>query len=345
MNEMYHVIMAGGIGSRFWPMSRKNKPKQFLNLFENDNLLNLTYKRLMQVTTPERIIIITSFKYKEKIKNQFKDIPVGNIIYEPSPKNTAPAIYLSAKYIYSLDNNASVAIYPADHFIENNSQFCKIINNISKFINNNSNSIITIGIEPNYPSTSYGYINCEDNKEEVFLKINQFLEKPNSHKAKELIKEKNNLWNSGMFFSKAKTLIDEIDCFIPEIKVLFDSLDTINAYENIWDRMPKISIDYGVMEKTNKAFCIKGTFNWSDLGTWVALYDLLEKDDNGNVHKGNVIDFDSSNNLIISNNKLTSVVGLSNIAIINLDDATLVIDLFRSEEVRKIIDQLDEKYK
>ena len=148
-----------------------------------------------------------------------------------------------------------------------------------------------------------------------------------------------------MFFSNAKTLIDEIDCFIPEIKVLFDSLDTINAYENIWDRMPKISIDYGVMEKTNKAFCIKGTFNWSDLGTWVALYDLLEKDDNGNVHKGNVIDFDSSNNLIISNNKLTSVVGLSNIAIINLDDATLVIDLFRSEEVRKIIDQLDEKYK
>ena len=345
MSKMYHVIMAGGIGSRFWPMSRKDKPKQFLNLIENESLLNLTYKRLLELTTPEYILIITSTKHKEKIKNHFNDIPEHNIIYEPSPKNTAPAIYLSAKHIYNLDQNASMAIYPSDHFIDDKNKFCEVVNNISSFINSNPESILTIGIKPHYPSTSYGYINFDDSKDNNVFKVNQFLEKPNSNKAKQLLDEKNNLWNSGMFFAKVSTLIDEIDTYIPEMKNLFDSLDSISMYGEIWEQMPKISIDYAVMEKTSKAFCIKGTFSWSDLGTWVALYDLLEKDSNGNVEIGNVISFDSSNNLIISNKKLTSVVGLNNVAIINLDDATLVIDLSKSEEVRKIIDQLDEKYK
>jgi len=345
MNKMYHVIMAGGVGSRFWPMSRKDKPKQFLNLIENDNLLNLTYKRLLKLTTPEYVIIITSKKHKEKIKDQFKDIPNDNIIYEPSPKNTAPAIYLSAKYIYNLDCNASMAIYPADHFIDDDNKFCDVINDISFFINNNPQSILTIGINPNYPSTSYGYINFDYSNDKNIFEVNQFLEKPDIDKAKQLIKEKNNLWNSGMFFAKVGTLINEINTYVPEIKALFDTIDDITIYDKVWEQMPKISIDYAVMEKTKKAFCIKSTFSWSDLGTWVALYDLLEKDKNGNVQRGNVISIDSSNNLIISNKKLTSVVGLNNVAIINLDDATLVIDLFRSEEVRKIIDQLDEKYK
>ena len=160
-----------------------------------------------------------------------------------------------------------------------------------------------------------------------------------------MIEGGDNLWNSGMFFAKAKTMLDEIDLYIPEIKILYQKIKSIKEYENIWDEMPKISIDYSVMEKTNKAYCMGATFDWSDLGTWMSLYSLLKKDSKGNVHKGNVISFDSSNNLIISNTKLTSVVGLNNVAIINLDDTTLIIDLFKSEEVRNIMDKLDEKYK
>ena len=345
MVKMYHIIMAGGIGSRFWPMSRKNKPKQFLNLINNDNLINLTYKRLLNFSDPSQIVIITSQEYQNKIKKQFPDIPANNIIYEPSPKNTASAIYLAAKYICSLDENASMGVYPSDHFIKKENKFTDTINRISHFLDNKLNSIITIGIDPNFPSTSYGYINFDHKKNEEIFKVNKFLEKPNFKKAESLISEKNNLWNSGTFFSKAKTLINEVDLYVPDFKRLYAKIDSFMDYKKIWDEMPKISIDYAVMEKTTEAYCIKGTFDWTDLGTWVALYGLLQKDQNGNAYQGNIISFDSSNNLIISKNKLTSVVGLNNVAIINLDDATLVIDLFKSEEVRNIIDLIDERYK
>ena len=345
MEQMYHIIMAGGIGSRFWPMSRKNNPKQFLNLINNDTLINLTYKRLLNFSTPQKIIIITSQEYKSKIQKQFPDIPKNNIIYEPSPKNTAPAIYLAAKYVYSLDKNASIGVYPSDHFIKDENQFTNTINKISEFIDKELSSIITIGIKPNFPSTSYGYINFYQQSNEEIFTVNNFLEKPDLNKAKDLIKEKNNLWNSGMFFSNVNTLIKEIDFYVPELKEIYSKINSFLDYANVWEQMPKISIDYAVMEKTSKAYCIKGSFDWTDLGTWVALYGLLQKEKNGNVHQGNIISFDSSNNLIISKNKLTAVVGLSNVAIINLEDTTLVMDLYKSEEVRNIINLVDEKYK
>ena len=175
MKKMYHIIMAGGIGSRFWPMSRQNNPKQFLNLINNNNLINLTYKRLLNLSNPDKIIIITSSEYKSKIQKLFPDVPSNNIIYEPSQKNTAPAIYLAAKYVYSLDENASIGVYPADHFIKDDIQFSKTINNISNFLNKELNSIITIGIKPSFPSTSYGYINFNKHSNEEIFTVNNFL--------------------------------------------------------------------------------------------------------------------------------------------------------------------------
>ena len=339
---MYHVIIAGGIGSRFWPMSTKDKPKQFLNLLGKDSLIKSTYNRLLKISDREKILIVTSEKYKGHIKEQIPEIDKSNIIYEPSPKNTAPAIYLALKYINRYDKNSIIGVYPSDHYIQYEDKFYEAINKVITFIENNDKSIVTLGIEPDYPSTGYGYIKIRQRKDEIH-KVNCFIEKPNLDKAKLLIKDINNLWNSGMFFFRSKTMINEIDKFLPEINNLYMQTDSIFDLRKIWDKMPNKSIDYAVMEKTDKAYCIKTSIGWSDLGTWLALYDLLNKDKSKNAIRGNVTTYNASNNLIISENKQTAVIGLDNIAVINIKDKTLVIDLSKSEDVKHILQSLTKK--
>ena len=340
---MYHVIIAGGVGSRFWPMSTKENPKQFLNLIGDKSLIRLTYERLLKIAVPNKILIVTSTKYKSHISSQLPEIPESNIIFEPSPKNTAPAIYIVTQFINTLEKNSVVGVYPADHYIQNENKFIDSINNIEQFILKGDKSIVTMGIEPTYPSTSYGYININNEKNEEICKVSDFIEKPNIDKANRLIQNKNNLWNSGMFFFRSETMLSEIHRFIPKIKDLYSKIKSVNDINVIWDQMPSDSIDYSVMEKTDKAYCFKcGDIGWSDLGTWMAIYDLLDKDNNNNVIKGSgdVTVHNSFNNLIIGENKQTSVVGMNNVAIINLEDKTLVIDLSKSEDVRHIIKKI-----
>ena len=350
MNKMYHVIMCGGIGSRFWPMSTTKTPKQFLKLVDNKSLLRLTVDRLLEISDAKNIILVTSGKYKNLISDDLPEIPNENILCEPSPMNTTPAIYLASKFIGLKDTNATVGVYPADHYIKNVDIFKNNINEINEFINNNVDSICTLGIKPSYPSTSYGYINCEVREDNKICKVSSFKEKPNLESAKELIKKDNFVWNSGMFFFNVSTMINEIDTYQPEIKELYATIDynqnnLLDKINLIWDKMPKISIDYAVMEKSNDIYCMKSEFGWSDLGTWVSLYELLDKDANNNVHKGNILNHDAKNNLVISDNQLVSVVGLDNIGVINHNGKILVIDLEKSEEVRHIISQLDNKDK
>ena len=338
---MYHVIIAGGVGSRFWPMSTVENPKQFLKLVEDKSLISLTYDRLLNISSKDNIFIITSNRYQKQIKEQIPDIKSENIIYEPCPKNTAPAIYLACKYILEIDENATIGVYPADHYIKNSEQLYSTIGTIGNFINNNKQSIVTIGLIPTYPSTSYGYININQTKTNKVVKVNQFIEKPSFENASQLIKEENNLWNSGMFFFKAQKMLNELDEYVPEMKKLFSNIQSLDEINKIWDKLPSESIDYAVMEKTKESYCIKSSLEWSDLGTWLALYSLLDKDENNSVIKGNVITHDSSDNLIISNDKLTAVVGLDNVAVINLKDRTLVINLEKSEDVRNILKNIN----
>jgi len=350
MNKMYHVIMCGGIGSRFWPMSTTKTPKQFLKLVDNKSLLRLTVDRLLEISDAKNIILVTSGKYKNLISDDLPEIPNENILCEPSPMNTTPAIYLASKFIDLKDTNATVGVYPADHYIKNVDIFKNNINEINEFINNNVDSICTLGIKPSYPSTSYGYINCEVREDNKICKVSSFKEKPNLESAKELIKKDNFVWNSGMFFFNVSTMINQIDTYQPEIKELYASIDynqnnLSDKINSIWDKMPKISIDYAVMEKSNYIYCMKSEFGWSDLGTWVSLYELLDKDANNNVHKGDILNHNAKNNLVISDNQLVSVVGLDNIGVINHNGKILVIDLEKSEEVRHIISQLDNKDK
>jgi len=342
--------MCGGAGTRFWPMSTKESPKQFLKLVDDKSLFQLTLDRLLKVSKPENIIIVTSSQYKNIILSSSPKLLNKNILCEPSSMNTASSIYFASKFISLYDSNATIGVYPSDHYIKNVKKFTDNIIHIENCLEESNDKIFTIGIKPDYPSTSYGYIECENNEINSMYKVSSFKEKPNLEIAKQLIKDDNYVWNSGMFFFKVAAMINEIDRFIPEIKNLYKSIDYNQSNFSdkicdIWDGMPKISIDYAVMEKSNNVHCMKSEFGWIDLGTWSSLYDFLDKTNNNNVHKGNILSYDAKNNLVISDSSLISIVGLSNIGVINHKGKILIIKLDQSENVRHILSQLDDKDK
>ena len=330
---MYHVILAGGSGTRFWPLSTESNPKQFLKIVDDLSLIKTTYNRLLNIAPKEKIYIVSSAKYLDKIN---EEINQPNIIIEPSPKNTAPAIYLAAKYIYEIDNSAKLGFYPSDHYIQDDTNFINTINSIKSYLDLNKTAIMSIGIQPDYAATGYGYISYDDdvNPLDNIYKVSCFTEKPNSHDAEMLIQKKSNLWNAGMFFSYADKIINEIEKFNEEFKDLSDT------FLDDWNNLPNISIDYAVMEKTDSCYCIKGDFKWSDVGTWRTLYELLDQDNKNNVIRGESILHNSKNNLIISPDKLTAVVGLDNIAVINIENTTLVINLNKSDALKDLVNKI-----
>ena len=346
MNKMKHVIMCGGSGSRFWPLSTSKMPKQFLKLLGDKSLLRLTVDRLLNISSVKNIYLVTSKKYEDFIKSEIPEIPLENILYEPSARNTTAAIYYALKSIDVKNDSSVVGIYPADHYIKSEQDFISCVKDAYDLISIHKERIYTFGIKPNYPSTSYGYIQCDIDNGNSY-KVSQFCEKPVLDIAKKMIESDSYIWNSGMFFFDIKTMLDEINLFVPEIEPLFDGIDVedFNQIENIWNQIPKISIDYAVMEKTQKAFCLKVDCGWTDLGTWVSLYDLLDKDKDGNVFDGNVFSHKASNNLAIAKNSNIGIVGLNNIAVVEHNNQILVINLSDSESVRKIIDQLNESNK
>lgn len=342
MNKMKHVIICGGSGSRFWPLSTADMPKQFLKLLGDKSLLRLTVDRLLKISDVKDIFLVTSKKYEDLIKSEIPEIPSENILYEPSARNTTAAIYYALQTIKAHGDSSAIGVYPADHYIKNEEDFIASIHNAYGFISDDNNRIYTFGIEPNYPSTSYGYIKCHLDTKNSY-KVDKFCEKPDLETAKSMVASNEYVWNSGMFFFNIDTMINEINSFVPELKSLFDGIDASDylGVNSIWSQIPKISIDYAVMEKTEKAFCIKADCGWTDLGTWVSLYDLLDKDKNGNVFKGNVFSHNGSNNLAIAQNSNIGIVGLDNIAVVEHDNQILVINLSDSESVRNIIDQLN----
>ena len=330
---MYHIILAGGSGTRFWPLSTKSNPKQFLKIVDDLSLIKTTYNRLLKISSKDKIFIVSSKKYLDKINQEIKS---PNIIIEPSAKNTAPAIYLAAKHISKIDNNAKIGFYPSDHYIQDDDKFIDTIKDINNYLDINISAIISIGIQPNYAATGYGYIGCNEdvNPYDNIYKVDWFTEKPNSNEAEKLIQKKSNLWNAGMFFFYADIIINEIEKFNVDFK------NNSDHFLESWDLLPDISIDYAVMEKTDSCYCIRGDFMWSDVGSWKTLYELLDKDNENNVVSGESISYNSKNNLIISPDKLTAVVGLENIAVINIDNATLVIDLNKSDQLKELINKI-----
>lgn len=355
-NNLVPVILCGGTGSRLWPLSRKSFPKQFLSLDNNDkkSLLQKTQIRIQGIKDVTDPILVCNSEHRFIVAEQLREININprSILLEPFGRNTAPAIILATLKALEKEVDPHLLILSADHLIKNEKKFRKLIE-IGKDYSKRDN-LVTFGIVPNSPETGYGYIRAEKpfNLEILEgLKISEFIEKPNLSKAKELIKDSHYTWNSGIFLFKAKTILDEIKKFNPEIlKVCKESLiksekdlDFQRINKELFKTCPDISIDVAVMENTKKGIVLPLDANWSDIGSWKSIWENSHKDNAGNVKKGKVISHDTDNCYLHSEKKLLVSLGINDLVIIDTDDATLVANKNQSEKIKKVVSDLQLK--
>lgn len=340
---MYAVIMAGGSGTRFWPYSRYNRPKQLLKIVGETTMLQMTVDRLKKINTVQDIFIVTREDLVETIQAEVTGITAENIIAEPSGKNTAPCIGLSALKIAKLQDDAIMGVFPADHLIVGHKQFEKAIN-IARHIARKKNALVTIGLKPTFPSTGYGYIQFDSESDVDHLdaySVKVFAEKPHLSLAEKFIASGDFLWNSGMFIWKVDTFLNNVKIHMPDLhnqlKKIDKKLSSEEDFKSIWEEINPESIDYGIMEKAENVYLIKAEFEWSDLGSWNTVYDYMPKNSDGNAIKGDGIVYDGKNNFIQSEKRLTAIVGLDDIVVVNTEDATLVIPKDRVEEVKELV--------
>ena len=342
---MYGIILAGGSGSRLWPLSRELYPKQLLNLNSDKSLLQATFERLGSCMQKENILSITNTKHTSNVRMQLSELSDNvHVLSEPVSKNTAPAIVLATKFIMQKSNSDPVIIVvPSDHLIENNDKFISTVKKGEKLAQNGY--IVTFGIEPDYPETGYGYINTSETLEEGF-KVKEFVEKPDLETAKKYLEAGTYFWNSGIFMFKASTLIEEIEKLAPEIANISKEIDFIKSNDIpfiSFDKMPNISIDYAVMEKSNKIALVKLESDWNDLGSWQSIYDVSKKDKDGNVFAGHVLDEGSKNSFVYASSKLVATIGLEDTVIVETEDAILACKKDKTQEVKRIYETLKQQ--
>jgi mannose-1-phosphate guanylyltransferase len=343
----YIAIMAGGIGSRFWPLSRINYPKQFLDILgSGQSLIQQTYERFRHLVPRQNIYVVTANEYLGITREQLPDLPRENILGEPYRKNTAPCIaYISFK-IRELNPEASLIVAPADHLILNEHKFLDICNQALEFVNH-FNALITIGIKPTYPNTGYGYIQHEGIEAiPSIFKVRTFTEKPNRELAKTFIASGDFLWNSGIFVWQIKRGLEAFKKHLPEMYELFASdADKLNTpeeksiLESIYPQCTNISIDFGVMEKADNVYVIPASFGWSDLGTWNSAWENMEKDYLENAVAGtNVIVFDTNKCVVnVPDDKLVVLQGLDDYIIVDTKDVLLICQKEKEQEIKEYL--------
>ena len=348
MNKHHYVaIMAGGIGSRFWPKSRTSYPKQFLDILNTGKtLLQWTFERYASFIPKENIYVVTSEDYANIVAEQLPKIPKENILTEPSRKNTAPCIaYISFKLLQKDPESVLVAA-PSDHLIVDVDAFKKITHTALDFVSK-QNAFITLGIKPTHPNTGYGYIQYNTNEvaPDIF-KVKTFTEKPNLELAQTFIASGDFLWNGGIFMWKVKNIVDAFEKFQPEMFELFDAEKTAyntdaekKAIHKIYPLCTSISIDYAIMEKAKNVFVIPSDFGWSDLGTWNSAYDNIEKDYFGNAVVGkNVIVIDSTKCMVnVPHKKLVVLQGLDDFIVVDTDDALLICEKQKEQNIKEYV--------
>ena len=343
---MYGVILAGGSGSRLWPMSRELYPKQLLNMQNEDSLLQATYKRLAKFIPHENIIATTGVKHLANVKSQLsKDGKGLKVLSEPISRNTAPAIAIAVKNILTNneDEDDVVLVVPSDHVIRDIEKFKSSVEKGEQLAK--QGYLVTFGVQPSYPETGYGYIKVSDALGGGF-KVDKFVEKPDYDEAEVYVKTGKYFWNSGIFMFRASVFMGELKKHSPEIFCLLERLDFSKSDEVPYieyERMPNISVDYAVMEKSDKIALVKLECDWSDLGSWSSIYESEKKDENGNAFVGHVIDIDSKNSLVYSSSKLCASIGLEDTVIVETEDAILACKKDRTQDVKKIYDILKQQ--
>lgn len=337
---MFGVILAGGSGSRLWPLSRELYPKQLLNLYAEKSLLQSTFERLNKFIPAENIISVTNSKHSANVRMQLGELSENSIILsEPISKNTAPAIALSVKYIFeNSKNDETVLVVPSDLLIEDNDKFIQTIQEAQKYVD--EGFIVTFGIKPTYPEIGFGYICAEDGK------VKSFTEKPDVKTAQKYLNDGNYFWNSGIFMFKTSTILGECEHHCPEIAKIIKNINCSD--KNIpfteFEKMPCISIDYAVMEKSKKLAMVELKSDWKDLGSWKSIYEVSPKDGNNNVFVGHVLDKDSKNSFVYSSSKLVATIGLEDTVVIETEDAILACKKDKTQEVKQIYETLKEQH-
>jgi len=341
------VIMAGGIGSRFWPMSRTNYPKQFLDILNTGKtLIQSTFERFAAFIPVENIFVVTSNEYVNIVKKQLPKLPLQNILGEPSRKNTAPCIAYIACKLNEIDPQASLIVAPSDHLILDPIAFNKVCLEALTFVNKH-NALITLGIKPTHPNTGYGYIQYEQQTvSDNVYKVKTFTEKPNLEQAKIFISSGEFLWNAGIFVWQVKNILSAFEKYLPEMydvfaaeKDKFNTTEEAQALQRIYPLCTNISIDFGIMEKADNVYVIPSSFGWSDLGSWNSAWENLEKDYLGNAAAGgHIIVFDTQRCMIQTpTNKLVVLQGMEDFIVVDTNDVLLICKREKEQDIKEYV--------
>lgn len=344
--KTYGVIMAGGGGTRFWPLSRKTNPKQLLNLSGKDVMINETVARINAVIKKDDVYVVTNSLQSQKLKVVAKNrINSQNVIEEPCARNTAACIGFAAVKILKEKGDGVMVVTPSDAYVKDEKKYAEILKTAIEAAEK-EDCIVTVGIEPTFAATGYGYIKYVKSDEAV-KKVEAFVEKPDAVTAENYVKSGNYVWNGGIFVWKASVVIKNIKEFLPE---LYDGLmrvykavgtekefDTVNE---IYPELPSVSIDYGVMEKARDVKVVTGEFGWNDVGSWDMMGVLHTSDTNGNVTVGDCVTIDTVNSTVVSSGRLVAVLGMDGVTVVETPDAVLVCPKEKAQDVKKIVDEL-----
>ncbi len=354
MEMRYAVIMAGGSGKRLWPASRENKPKQLIKMIDDKCLLDLAMERLAGLFEPEQILVITNAAYSERVGECFTSLPAENIIGEPEGRDTANAIALAAELVAARDSDATMAVFTADHIIRPEDKFRQCVEQACRAAEENTGSLVTFGIRPTFPHTGLGYVHCDEKISDAVHRVRAFKEKPKHNTARYYVESGEYFWNSGMFVWKVGAIRDALKKFLPES---VDALAPVGAaakagkditglLSEIYPKLPKISIDYAVMEKADDVLMVELTCQWLDVGSWPAIAEVVEPDEDGNaIVAPRAVVIDGNENVIFSDEEhLLAVAGMDGCIIVHTADATLICKKSDSQRLKELVDLIEQKF-
>lgn len=349
----YAVLMAGGVGSRFWPVSTSSYPKQFHDMLgTGDTLIQKTFKRLNKFVPTENILILTNERYNDLVLEQLPLVTQEQVVLEPAMRNTAPCILYAALKIQKMNKDAVMIVAPSDHWIEDEDAFAKDVTTCFEKCENEE-VLCTLGIKPTFPNTGFGYIEFEKEGSSDLKKVRQFREKPDYETAKEFLSQGNFLWNAGIFMWSVKTIVNAFENYQPKQYQLFESgtscYNTEEEREFIKENYPKaenISIDYAILENSKSIFVLPATFDWNDLGTWGSLYDKLDKDSNQNaIVNSKVVSQEASGNMIRSaKDKIVVVDGLKDYIIVDKEEVLLIYPKSKEQDIKQVLGKVKDAF-
>lgn len=337
------LIMAGGKGTRFWPLSTDEKPKQFLKLLGDDTMLQMTIKRVKQLVPMDRIFVCTGEKYVNLVKKQIPDLLDRNIIIEPEGRNTAPCIALSAMIINRYYKNATMVVLPSDHLVRNDDKFISTIKKANEFVNDYVNSIVTLGIVPTRPETGYGYIKLDNENLQSnsnIKKVKEFVEKPSFQKALQYLRSKDYYWNGGMFVWKIDRILELTKIYLNDTYEAIKDIMSVEEEElqdvvnRNYYKTENISVDYGIMEKVDDIYVIPSEFGWDDVGNWTSIERYSKKDENGNVFNAEGVSFKSNNNIVLTNKKIL-LNNVNELIVVETDEYIMISSKHSEQEIKE----------